>query len=400
MGASSKPVVEFDNTAIAFAWKDDSQLKNSYKLFKLINNKALVEFGTKMTAWAISAGIPFVETAVKHTIFEQFCGGEDIKGCQAVIELLADYGVHIILDYGVEARQHEIEFEQTAQYLVHQVVRKAVDDPNVNIISSKLSSLIRFELMEKVSAGVELTEEENAEYLRGVRRVKFLCKNAFDNDISIYFDAEESWIQPCIDEVVTKMQAFYNRLSPIVFNTIQLYRKDQIPHLKAGFEKARKEGYIYAVKLVRGAYMEKERDRAEEMSYESPIQPNKEACDADYNEALAFCVDHIDEIAFCNATHNEESCRLLIELLDAKDIKRNHHHCWTGQLYGMSDHLSFNMAKAGFNVAKYLPFGPVKEVIPYLIRRANENTAVSGQMSRELGLISEELERREGFTKK
>lgn len=397
MSIPSKPIVDFNNTAVAFAWKNDTQLRNAYKLFRLINNKVLVSLGTKMTSWAISIGIPFVESAVKHTIFDQFCGGEDIKDCQPVIELLADYKSHIILDYGVEARQHEIEFEQTAQYLIHQVIRKAVDDPNVNILSSKLSSLIRFALMEKVSANEDLTEDENAEYLRGVRRVKFLCKNAFDNNISVYFDAEESWIQPCIDDVVTQMQAFYNRLSPIVFNTVQLYRINRIPYLKESFEKAQKEGYILAVKLVRGAYMEKERVRAEENNYESPIQPNKEACDADYNTALEFCVENIEQISFCNATHNEDSCQRLIELIDKRDIPRNHHHCWTGQLYGMSDHLTFNMAQAGFNVAKYLPFGPVKDVIPYLIRRANENTSVSGQMSRELNLIDEEIKRRDSF---
>lgn len=399
MGVPSNSIVDFNNTATAFAWKNDSQLSNANKLFRLINNRALVQFGTKMTAWAISAGIPFVETAVKHTIFEQFCGGEDIKGCQPVIELLADYGVKTILDYGVEGSQHEIEFEQTAQYLVHQVVRKAIDDDNVNVVVCKLSGIIRFALLEKISAEETLTKEESDEYERGIRRAKFLCKNGFDNNIAIYFDAEESWVQPAIDDIVTQMQVFYNRLSPIVFNTIQFYRTNRIPFLKESYQKAQKEGYIFALKLVRGAYMEKERSRAEQKGYTSPIQPSKEATDADYNEALTFCVENIDRVSFCNATHNEESCRLLIDLLDKKNIPHNHHHCWTSQLYGMSDHLSFNMAKAGFNVAKYLPFGPVKDVIPYLIRRANENTAVSGQMSRELGLIAEEIKRRKSFVK-
>jgi len=386
--------LNFKDTANAFAWQSDDKLRNSYQMFRLINNRFLVDLGAKMTQWAIDSGLPFVETAVKYTIYNQICGGETIKECQPIVDLLDEYGVTTILDYGVEARQHEIEFEESAQYLVHKVIRKAADDPKINIISSKITSLIRFELLEKVSSGIELSDEEANEYERGKRRVKFICKNAFDNKIAIYFDAEESWIQNAIDDVVTEMQAFYNRLEPIVFNTIQFYRVNRLPFLKESYKKAKEAGYLYAVKIVRGAYMEKERNRAEEMGYESPIQLDKKSCDKDYNEALKFCVKHIDDIAFCNATHNEESCLLLANLMIEAKQPKNHPHVYTGQLFGMSDHISFNMAKAGFNVSKYLPFGPVKDVIPYLIRRANENTAVGDQMGRELSLLKEEIDRR------
>ncbi|MBK8442484.1 MAG: proline dehydrogenase family protein [Sphingobacteriales bacterium] len=384
--------LSFDNTQTAFEGKTDTDLKHAYRLFSLMNNPALVRTGSMLTEWAFRWQLP-IQAIVRHTIFEQFCGGETMEQCKKPIEKLAQYSVKTILDYGAEAKENEEEFEKTAQFLVKNL-RYATDNQHINIISSKITGLLRFELLEKVSAGKELTKEENEEWLRGKRRVKFVSRAAYDADVCLYFDAEESWIQAAIDQIVTEMMAFYNKEKPLIYNTVQLYRHDRLAFLKESYEKARQGSYFYAVKLVRGAYMEKERERALAKGYPSPIQPNKAATDRDYNAALLFCLQHIKDIALCNATHNEESCLYLCQLMQEMQLPPHHIHVITAQLYGMSDHISFNMAKAGYSVAKYMPYGPVKEVVPYLIRRAKENTSVSGQMGRELSLLKKEMERR------
>lgn len=384
--------LSFDNTEIAFAQKNNLQLRRAYYLFNIMGKQALVNIGTSLTTFALRLRLP-IGFLLRNTIYAQFCGGETIEKCKKPIAELENYGVTTILDYGVEAKATEEDLENTAQHLV-KTLNYAKEEDSINIISSKITGLIRFELLEKISNKKELSEKEHKEWARGVRRVKFICKAGFDNDIQIYFDAEESWIQPAIDEIVNAMMARYNQKKAIIFNTYQMYRHDRLAFLKTSFENAQTENYILGAKIVRGAYMEKERERAKEKNYESPIQPNKAATDRDFDAAIEFCIKNIGKIAFCNATHNENSCLLLTQLIEKNKIKPLHPHILTAQLYGMSDHISFNMAKSGYPVSKYLPYGPVKEVIPYLIRRANENTSVAGQMGRELSLLKKEMERR------
>jgi len=297
------------------------------------------------------------------------------------------------LDYGVEGKQDEAALDETAKYLT-ETLEYAKSEPGVNILSIKITGLFPDELLVKFGKEAAFTEDEQAQWQRGKDRVSRICSAAYDSDIQLYFDAEESWVQEAIDALVMEQMEEFNKHKSIVFNTIQLYRHDRLAYLKSSFEKAQTGRYILAVKLVRGAYMEKERIRAKSENRPSPIQASKEATDNDYNEALRFCMEHLSRINFCNATHNEDSCRLLTELVQAADIPNDHPHILTAQLYGMGENLSFNMAKEGLAVAKYMPYGPVREVVPYLIRRAQENTSADGTMSRELNLLKKEMKRR------
>ncbi len=366
-------------------------------MFNLMRNQKLVNLGTGLTKFALDIGLP-VKGIIRSTIFAHFCGGETMEGCKKVVNRLKEYNVYSILDYGVEAKSNEDELEKTAQYLVKSI-KYAKEEPHFNIVVSKVTGLIRFELLHKMSQDKILTIPEQEEYDRGVQRVKYICKAAYDSNIQLYFDAEESWIQNAIDEIVTQMMEKYNQEAPIVFNTIQLYRHDRLAFLKNSFKEAETYNYFLAVKLVRGAYMEKERERARQMNYEDPIQPSKEATDKDFNSALKFCMKNIDKIAICCATHNEESTKLLADLINKSSMQNDHPHIEFSQLYGMSDHLTFNLAKSGYRAAKYIPYGPVKEVIPYLIRRAQENSSVDGQIGRELGLLKKEMENRSLISK-
>lgn len=385
--------ISFDDTEIAFSSLSDRELKNSYRLFKLMSIQWLVNLGGKMAPLALS--LPFIpgKSILKKTIYKQFCGGESIKASLPVIQKLQQYNVETILDYGVEAKIDEIELEKTAQHLV-KGIEFAKKNPDVNIISCKVTGLIRFGLLEKVNQKEELSKAETVEWQNGKRRLKFVCKAAFECDIQLYIDAEESWIQDAIDELVEEMMAQYNQEKGIVFNTIQLYRHDKLAYLKESYGRATKGNYFLAVKVVRGAYLEKENLRAEEMSYPSPMQKSKADTDRDFDLGIAFCLDNLENIYLCAATHNQESCRLLVERMDALGLERNDPRVFVGQLFGMSDNLSFNLAAGGFKVAKYMPYGPVREVIPYLVRRANENTSVAGQMGRELKFLRTEMRRR------
>jgi len=385
-------IINFEDTAIAFASKSNDELKNAYNLFRLMNNTTLVSWGSWVTEWAFKIGMP-ISAPVRWTVFEQFCGGRTIEECLGPIEKLAEFGVETILDYGVEAKQDEEDLESTARFLANNL-KLAAEEPNINIVSAKITGLIRFQLLKKVSGGEDLSQNEKAEWERGQKRVRFVSKAAFDTDIQLYYDAEESWIQGAVDDLVQEMAQDYNKEKPIIVNTVQLYRKDRLEFLKTSHQHALDNGYTLAVKIVRGAYMEKERERAGQNRYESPIQENKGDTDRDYDAALKYCVDNIETISFCNATHNQQSCEYLIQLLEEKGLDTNHPNICNAQLFGMSDHLSFNMAKAGFRVFKYLPYGPVKEVVPYLIRRAKENSSVNGQMGRELSLLHTEMTRR------
>lgn len=365
-----------------------------YWLFRMFNSPSLVSVGSKMTLWALNCRLP-VEWAIKKTIFQQFCGGDTLENAQKTIDHLGRYNTLTVLDYGAEAKTGEEEFDRTEREMLR-VVTFAGKNPTVPVISCKVTGLARFELLEKIDRQEPLDEMERAEWSRASARLDRICRLAAEQRVGVFIDAEETWIQDAVDGLTEEMMARYNRERVTVFNTFQLYRHDRLAFLKASHETARAKGYLLGAKLVRGAYMEKERSRAAEMGYPSPIQPDKAATDRDYDEAVRYCVDHYREIGSCVASHNVQSNLLQAELMEKAGIAANHPHLNFSQLYGMSDNLTFNLAKAGYNVAKYVPYGPVRDVMPYLIRRAQENSSVSGDMSRELRFIVAELERRKG----
>lgn len=388
----SHPRLDFSNTSIAFAGKSDQELRKSYWMFRLMNAKWLVESLSALAPVALKLRLP-IDPIVKATVYDQFCGGESIAGCEQSMEELHRYGIGTILDYSVEGKESESEFD-ACQAEIIRTIQKAKGDARIPFSVFKTTGVVRFGLLEKVNAGEALNQEETAEWERAQNRVNGIAKAAFEAGQPLFIDAEESWIQDAIDALATQMMERYNREAPIVYNTIQLYRHDRLAYMKKAFANAREKGYWYAVKLVRGAYMEKERERAAERGYASPIQPDKAASDRDYNAALAFCVENIEHMAVCSGSHNEDSNRLLAELMAKHGIDRKHPRIWFAQLKGMSDHISYNLAHAGYQVAKYLPYAPVRAMLPYLIRRAHENTSIAGQMSRELTLIVAERKRR------
>jgi proline dehydrogenase len=389
----SKPAtLSFDNTEIAFKLKSNNELKQSYLLFKAIGYNWLVKLGPPMVNGAFNVGLP-IKGLIKNTVFKQFCGGESMDDCNKTIDQLHSYGVGTILDYSVEGEEKEESFNATATETL-ETISKAKNNPKIPFCVFKVTGLGRFDLLAKVSAKETLTSTEESEWGRVKNRIHNICKTAHDNNVRIFIDAEESWIQPAIDDLAHHMMREFNNQKCIVYNTIQLYRHDRLAFLKASFEDAVKNNYYLGLKLVRGAYMEKERERAVKLGYPSPIQPDKASSDKDYNEALRFCINHIDKISVCAGSHNEQSSMLLTQLMAEKGLSNNDQRVYFSQLYGMSDHISFNLSSAGYNVAKYLPYGPVKAVMPYLFRRAAENTSVKGQAGRELTLISREVARR------
>jgi proline dehydrogenase len=384
--------LDFQDTITAFADKTTAQLKEKYRLFKLMNSPSLVSVGTRMTNFALKLGLP-VKALIKNTIFEQFCGGETIEECQRTIEKLGKSHIGTILDYSVEGKSEEEDFEITKDEIV-KTIKRANEDPNIPFAVFKVSGIAPYGTLEKVSAGIELPEKSKLKWERIQNRVEEICKYAASLDQPVFIDAEETWIQNAIDLLAERMMEKYNQTKPIVFTTIQLYRTDALEFLKKSHARAREKGFLYAVKLVRGAYMEKERERAEEMGYPSPIQPDKNATDRDYDEAIRYCLDHIETLAFVAGTHNEKSVQLLAQQMEERGISHDHPHVFFSQLYGMSDNLSYVLAKNDYNVSKYVPYGPVRDAVPYLIRRAEENTSVQGMMSRELEMIDRELKRR------
>ena len=386
--------LNFQDTATAFADKSTSELKEKYRLFKMMGSPSLVSFGTSLTNFALSIGLP-VSGLIKHTIYEQFCGGETIEECQRTIEKLGESHIGTILDYSVEGKSEEEDFEKTKDEIIR-TIKRAADDENIPFAVFKVSGIAPYGTLEKVSAGVDLPEKSKLKWTRIQCRVEEICEYAHSLNQPVFIDAEETWIQNAIDLLAETMMEKYNRVEPLIFNTIQLYRADGLNYLKKSHEKSREKGYILAVKLVRGAYMEKERARAEEMGYPSPIQPDKAATDRDFDAAIDYCLENIETIAFVAGTHNEKSVQMLAQKLEKHDIAHDHPHVFFSQLYGMSDNLSYVLAKNGYNVSKYVPYGPVKDAVPYLTRRAAENTSVQGMMSRELEMIDRELKRRKG----
>lgn len=385
-------MVSFDNTEVAFSGKTPGALKRSYWLFKVISSPTMVTIGKALTNFALAIRFP-IRWALKPTIFKQFVGGEDIEECSRTIAELGKYKVGTILDYSVEGKEAEEDFDAGAKEIIA-TVERAKSDSNIPFSVFKVTGLGRFDLLEKVSAREKLTTAEEQEWKRVWQRVENICAAAEAISKPVFVDAEDSWIQQAIDDLADEMMERHNKKMPIVYNTFQLYRKDRLQFLKDSFAKAQAGNYFLGAKLVRGAYMEKERERAKEKGYPDPIHDTKENTDRDYDLAVEFCVDHIDRIGLCAGTHNELSSQKLAELLDVKKIPHNHPHIYFSQLLGMSDHISFNLAHDGYNVAKYVPYGPVRDVLPYLIRRAQENTSVKGQTGRELSLIMKEKERR------
>jgi proline dehydrogenase len=394
MAGQKKTNIDFQNTKYAFAYKSDKALKKASWLFGMMNNQMLVTLGASATMLALKLKMPII-WAIKNTIFEHFCGGTTLLESKPIIEKMASYGVTSMLDYGTEAKNSEEDFNRTMREIIS-AIHFARNNKSVLVVVMKLTGLMPFNVLEKLHAGEQLTSQEEEAFRAGKKRVDSVCHLAMENSIKIYIDAEESWIQDPIDLFVLELMERYNKKEAIVHNTFQLYRHDRLAYLKKVFLVAKQQKFILGAKLVRGAYMDKERNRAKEKNYPSPIQPTKAATDADYNEALKFCFDHLEQIAFCAATHNAYSCAYLTDLIvkSKYPIPKNHPHIVFCQLYGMSDNLTFNLSRAGFTASKYLVYGPVKDVIPYLVRRAKENTAVTGDMSRELVLIKKELERR------
>ncbi len=384
--------LNFKDTATAFADKSDAELKEKYRMFKMMNSPVLNSIGTTAADLALALHLP-VEWMLKRTIYGQFCGGETIEECQQVIEKLGDSSIGTILDYSVEGKDEISEFEHTKNEIQRTITRAKSDD-KIPFAVFKVTGVAPFDLLEKVGCSKELFKKESEEWEMVGKRVEELCAYAHSLDQPLFIDAEESWIQDAIDCLAAEMSARFNKEKPIVFNTIQLYRHDRLQFLKDAHKEAKKDGYILAVKLVRGAYMEKERERAEDKNYPSPIQPNKEATDRDYNLAIEYCLENVDEIAFVAGTHNEKSVQLLAQKMEEMGIAHDHPHVFFSQLFGMSDNLSYVLAGNKYNVSKYVPYGPVKDAVPYLIRRARENSSVTGQMSRELDLIEKEIKRR------
>jgi proline dehydrogenase len=392
MESSPQKKINFDNTEIAFRNKSNSELNQAYWLFKIISSNFLTQIGPPITNFLLNVGFP-IKGIIKATIFKHFCGGETIVDCEHTIEQLSLGKVGTILDYSVEGEEEEEVFDFTCEEIVR-TVNRADGDPRVPITVFKLTGIARFALLEKLDAKQELNTNEVAEFERVKARCLKICQVAFDRKVPIMIDAEDSWIQNTIDELAIEMMMKFNKERLIVYNTYQMYRHDKLADIKADYLIAKEAGFILGVKMVRGAYMEKERKRALDMGYPSPIQPDKKSTDRDYDESLRFCVQHIDQIGIVCGTHNEESSRLLTELIDQNNIPHNHPHIYFAQLLGMSDNLSFNLSDAGYNVVKYVPYGPIKAVMPYLFRRAQENTSVAGQTGRELSLISKEKARR------
>ena len=382
----------FENTATAFSLKSDSELERAYFLFKMIANEPLVKIGTAMTNFAIKAHLP-VEGLIRATVFDHFCGGVNEADCMPVVDRMFEKGVCSVLDYSVEGKDEEDPLDNATEMIL-KILDFVKEKDAIPFAVFKPTGFGRFALYQKISEGGKLTEKEEAEWQRVINRFDKVCKKAHDLDVSLLIDGEESWMQDAADQLAEDMMRKYNQRKAIVFNTLQTYRWDRLPYLKDLHERAQKDGFKIGIKVVRGAYMEKENERAREKGYPSPICESKAATDENFDATIAYMLENLEAMSIFSGTHNENSCYKLMQLMQERGVEKNNKDIWFGQLYGMSDHISFNLAANGYNVAKYLPFGPVRDVMPYLIRRAEENTSVAGQTSRELSLLKKERKRR------
>ena len=404
----SNPVISFENTEIAFKSKTDKELKKARFIFSSMDYTWLVKLGLKITPWAIKNKLP-VNGLIRKTIFAQFVGGETLEQTTVIAEKLRKYNVQAILDYGVEGKEDEANFDLACDEFIR-VINYAGSEPNVPFMSIKVTGFVRFAFLEKLHETIlkgegtlmkrflkaidELQGGEKEEWHRVRHRMMRICKTAAEKNVGVLVDAEETWIQEPVDALTMLMMDTFNKQKCVVYNTIQHYRHDRLQFLKESCQAAVERNFILGAKLVRGAYMEKERKRAAEKGYPSPIHSDKESCDRDFNAGIEFCINHIDRVALIVASHNEYSNLYATQLMLQRNLTLHHPHVHFSQLFGMSDNITFNLAHAGFSVSKFLPFGPIKDVIPYLMRRAQENSSMGGQTGRELSLIKKELERR------
>ena len=385
-------MISFNNTEIAFRSKSNIKLKKASYLFKVMAKPALASIGGKLSKIAFALRLP-IGGIIRNTVFQQFCGGESIEQCAIKIKELSESNIKTILDYSVEGKDSEKDFNRTMKQTLASL-DFASKNKNIPFAVFKITGVARFELLEKINLGKQLTETEQQEYDRALHRISKMCKKAAQYKIPVMIDAEETWVQDAIDAIVENMMATYNKETAIVFNTLQMYRHDRLAYFKRVHENSKNNGYYLGMKIVRGAYMEKENLRAIEKGYPSPIQATKELCDIDYDLALEYACENIHGISVCAGTHNEESSKYLIDLIKLHKIEKSNSKVYFAQLLGMSDHISYNLAAESYNTVKYVPYGPVKDVLPYLIRRAEENTSIAGQTSRELNLIELEIKRR------
>ena len=391
-GFTNVKPVSFEDTSIAFSSQSDFKLRKTYWLFALMNKGWVVKLGTFFIKIALRLHLP-IKSLIKNTIFDQFCGGESIRDCEKTIRNLHDVHVGTILDYSVEGEDTEKSFDETTLEILR-TIERASESIDIPFSVFKVTGIASTELLEAIQIGDSLNKEQKAEFDRVMHRVDTLCRRAYERNVRIFIDAEESWIQDTIDTLAYEMMDRYNHERPVVYNTYQMYRWESFSHLQRDTAEAHAKGYYLGVKLVRGAYLEKERLRAHEEEYQDPIQATKEDTDRDFNTAIEFCLEHRDIVSMCLGTHNEESCEYCLRQMKALGIEPGDSHIYFAQLLGMSDNISYNLANAGYNVAKYVPYGPVDTVMPYLFRRADENKSIAGQSSREFTLVSDELKRR------
>jgi proline dehydrogenase len=382
----------FNNTKIAFSLKSDSELERGYFLFRLIKSEPLVKIGTAVTKFALKSSLP-VEGLIRATVFDHFCGGVSESDCMPIIDKMMSKNVHSVLDYSVEGKEDEEQFDSVMDKTLL-LVNFAKEKESMPFAVFKPSGFGRFELYQKITENIALSPEENKEWDRVVARYEKVAKACFDKNVCLLIDAEESWMQTAADDLLEDLMEKYNKEKVVIYSTLQLYRYDRLDYLKALHIRSKAKGYKIGMKLVRGAYMEKERERAEKNNYKDPICASKKETDDNFNAVMQYMFDNMEDMAIFCGTHNEESSYLFRDMINGSNHAKTDSRLWFGQLYGMSDNISFNLAEEGFNVAKYLPFGPVKDVMPYLIRRAEENTSVAGQTNRELGLIRTERKRR------
>lgn len=393
-GVKDEITIDFSNTEVAFADKSNRELKGMLWLFNVMSKTWLVNLASQLALFAVKYKLPFAQTVIKRTIFRQFCGGTSLLDSTSTIEKLYESGIGSILDYGVEGKEKEEDFNHTMNENIR-ALEFAAKHESAWLISTKITGLARNQLLEKVSAQAELNAKEREEWEAVRKRVDAICYNAEKLKVGVMIDAEETWLQTAIDDLAQTMMQRYNLNGQVVvYNTFQMYRKDRLEFLQKSYIHSQQMGYLLGAKLVRGAYMEKERKRAREKGYPSPIHDSKFDSDLSYNEGIRFCLEHYDTIALCNATHNEKSCMLMAQLIAQKGLHKDHPHFLSAQLLGMSDNLSYNLADYGFKVAKYMVYGAVRDVVPYLVRRAEENSSVEGDLSRERILIEKEVKRR------
>lgn len=384
----------FNNTKSAFKLKSDRELDRAIFLFGMMGRPTLVKAGSSLTKLSLKFHLP-VEGLIKKTIFEQFCGGVTEEDCKDVTKNMYGENLHSILDYSVEGKETEEEFDAATDKKLS-LIEYANNNDEVSFAMFKPTGIGRFEIWEKVSEKISLTEEEKKEWENVRNRVEKLCARAHELNVRLYADGEETWMQTAADDLMEEMMQKYNKEKVLIYNTLQCYRWDRLEYLKALHERAKEGGFKVGVKIVRGAYMEKENARAKKLGYPTPICENKEATDVNFNSVLSYCLNHLDDINVFIGTHNEVSSYLALQIIEDKGLDKDDPRIWFSQLFGMSDHISYNLSKKGYNAVKLVPFGPVRDVVPYLLRRAQENTSVKGQTGRELSLLLEERKRRKG----